>query len=147
METTLSSPVLVGELNPYGCDPAFALYPAPAGCSGERFCNLILGMTTGAYLKAFDRVNLVTGPRWSLPAAREAAARLRADCPGRRMVLLGVKVAQAFGIQSESFRIVKNFLLLPHPSGLNRVWSEPGSIGKARMMMALFAPELEPVMG
>jgi hypothetical protein len=29
-------PLLVGESNPYGGDPAFALYPSPPGCAGLR---------------------------------------------------------------------------------------------------------------
>ena len=34
--------VLVGEQNPYGPDPEFALYPAPEGSSGHRLCCQIL---------------------------------------------------------------------------------------------------------
>jgi hypothetical protein len=40
--------VLVGESNPYGADPYYALYPAPDGSAGHRLCCLVLGMTRKA---------------------------------------------------------------------------------------------------
>jgi hypothetical protein len=55
----LSKPLLVGEVNPYGGDPYYALYPAPDGCSGHRLCYLILGMRREDYLESFERINLV----------------------------------------------------------------------------------------
>ena len=91
----VTRPLLVGESNPYGGDPYYALYPAPDGCSGHRLCCLILGMSRSAYLALFDRVNLCEG-KWTIRKARAAADDLTAT-PNRRIVLCGSKVTSAFG--------------------------------------------------
>lgn len=36
-------PLLVGEQNPYGADPKFALYPYPENSGGERPAIVLLG--------------------------------------------------------------------------------------------------------
>lgn len=134
-------PILVGEANPYGADPDFALYPAPRGCSGQRLCYFILGMDADEYLDAFDRVNLCAG-KWSLRSARVRATELWAS--GRRFILLGAKVCQAWGTPYAPFVFSDcgNCLVLPHPSGLCRLWHEEGTIAKARAMVLAIAPEL-----
>jgi hypothetical protein len=124
-------PLIVGEHNPYGSDPHFALYPAPAGSAGARLA-VILAMRRGQYLEAFDRVNLLTRDRWSLPLAREAAARLA----HRRRVLLGAKVCAAHGVDFAPFHRVAGDgwwgVVLPHPSGRCRIWNDAGSSDLAR---------------
>ncbi len=131
---------LVGESNPYGFDPYYALYPAPDGCSGHRLCCLILGMQRRAYIDLFYRVNLCVG-KWSAKAARERAEALL-TCPGR-WVLLGAKVSAAFKVPFVPFEISEGgtILVLPHPSGLCRLWNEPGAIDRARAAMQLFVRE------
>lgn len=127
----LSKPLIVGETNPYGGDDCYALYPSPEGCSGHRLCCLILGMTQDEYLSAFERTNLVKG-KWSLKDARVNARML---CEGD-LVLLGSKVCSAFEVEFRPFSIVvhedRNLCILPHPSGLCRMWNEPGAVIKAR---------------
>jgi hypothetical protein len=136
--------VLVGEQNPYGSDPDFALYPAPDGCSGHRLCCVILGMRRADYLRSFERVNLCDGP-WETKTARRRAESLR----GRRVVMLGAKVARAFGaaydpLMASRLRDVGtkqhfvHFLCLPHPSGRCRTWNEPGMVERARAAVAEF---------
>lgn len=101
-------PLLVGEANPYGGDPSFALYPSPPWCSGERLCRLVLGLDPDEYLGRFDRQNLC--PRsWHLPAARARA--------------------------EEPFTARDGLVLLPHPSGLSRLWNAPGSFARAREVL------------
>ncbi len=133
-------PLLVGESNPYGADPRFALYPEPAGCAGARLCHVILDMTADEYLAAFDRVNLLDCPRWSLPASREAAQRLLDR--GQDLVLLGARVAHAFdpawGAFSEYRAAGLRVLVLPHPSGRCRAWNEPGAVERARAAVRAF---------
>jgi len=133
---THTRPLLVGESNPYGADPRFALYPLPEGASGHRL-RIILGLGHREYLAAFDRANLTTGP-WTLASAREAAARLlaerRTDAP---LVLLGRRVALAFGAADfPSFTTCGRLYLLPHPSGRCLAWSEPGAAQQARDLLA-----------
>ena len=129
-------PLLVGESNPYGADPRYALYPLPKGSAGDRLCRLVLQMGLREYVKAFERVNLCAGP-WSTPGAREAARRifLARDYlkDGSQVVMLGAKVTNAFGFNFAPFVVyAERFVCLPHPSGLSRAWNDPGSYALAR---------------
>lgn len=140
----MSKLVLVGELNPYGSDPQFALYHLPRHASGNRLRE-ILGLNDSAY-EAIDKINLCTR-RWSMKTARAEAwmMMLKYD----RLVLLGAKVRDAFegpeffqmDIDAPEGHSVQ-LLTLPHPSGLNRSWNEPGARERARGVMRVFAPEL-----
>ncbi len=134
-------PLLVGESNPYGADPAFALYPLPAHASGGRLAK-ILGMSRGEYLRTFDRVNLLaavsTDGRWDIRAARAAVDRIAH--PVR--VLLGAKVAAAHGVPFQPFTTWYQYplsgekgtwLILPHPSARCRIWNDPGAAVRARV--------------
>lgn len=139
----MTNTLIVGESNPYGADPHFALYPAPDGSAGHRLAALVLGIPRAEYLRRFDRCNLLSGPRWSAPRARAAAASLLIERDNHRLVLLGRKVAAAFGVGVEqpTFSIVdlaggKRAAVIPHPSGLCRVWNEPGAFERARAVVA-----------
>jgi hypothetical protein len=143
--------ILVGELNPYGSDPKYALYPQPPNSAGGRLCEKILGMRRRDYV-ALDRVNLCTG-HWSMPAARAHATKLR---EGRAedpiFVLLGRKVATAFGLPGEDFFTCgwwgslfereARWLLLPHPSGRCLVWNDRTAITRTRVALRILAPDL-----
>lgn len=139
---------LIGESNPYGADPRYALYPLPKHASGGRLAR-ILGMGEDEYLAAFERRNLLTGDKWSAPRAREADATLLRDtAPGDRLVFLGTKVAAAFGVDykthlCEPSRLVMGpdakgraalifYVVIPHPSGLNRAWADPALAPRVR---------------
>jgi hypothetical protein len=129
--------LIVGELNPYGSDPHFALYPLPAGAAGDRLCR-ILGLRRGDYLARFDRVNLCDG-KWSASAARERAGEIM-DSDHERVVLLGSKVAKAFGVPFRPFEFVpgcwQTLLVLPHPSGRCRIWNDHRSVTNAKLAVA-----------
>lgn len=135
--------LLLGEQNPYGGDPDFALYPAPDGCSGQRLCDLVLGLPRAEYLRRYDRANVLDrGGKWSAPEARAAAA---AKVFGRkRVVALGAKVAAALRLPTAPFAEhevalpgfgSRRVLVLPHPSGLCRSWNEAGAYERARAMV------------
>ena len=136
--------MIVGESNPWGSGPGYELYPYPDGCAGHRLCVKIFGMSRKAYLDTFDRCNLCVG-KWSIKEARIAAANLA----GRRLILCGSKVCSAAGLPFEPFQIVQggNVLLLPHPSGLCRLWGIAGAIQTAREKLREFAPELAEIIG
>jgi hypothetical protein len=137
----MDKPLIVGESNPYGGDDYYALYPAPAGCSGHRLCC----MDPDDYLEAFDRCNLCRGP-WRIAAARDAAACLRQG--GGPLILLGAKVASGFGLPFAPFTTPDNrTLILPHPSGRNPVWGQPGVIEKTRAAVIALAPALASAIG
>ena len=138
--------LFVGELNPYGARPDYALYCAPRGCAGWRLCKLVLRMDQDAYLACW-RVNLCDG-KWSKPRARERADHLQHDpsAPWDVIVMLGRRVADAFNYGGEPYssarrprgdgfrepRMIVRLVSLPHPSGLCRAWHEPGAFDRAR---------------
>lgn len=139
-------PLLVGESNPYGTDPEFALYPDPQGCAGWRLAVEILGLHRAAYLRAFERTNLCSEGAWSTRAARDAAASIRLQRAQAPIVLLGARVANAFGLPYEPFTETRlsnpftstpttRFFLLPHPSGRCRLWNQPDAFQRARAMV------------
>lgn len=150
--------LIVGESNPYGGDDEHALYPAPDGCSGHRLCCKILGMRRAAYLDSFLRTNLVEGAWDADRAESRAMAIMRESARGSRVIVLGTKVARAFKIigGTKFFEVYHayaggqprgQYLYLPHPSGLCRVWNEPGAVAKARAAVVKFAPELAELVG
>lgn len=146
--TTPESPriTLVGEDNPFGSNPQFALYPAPEGCAGERLCCDILGMWRKDYLRVFNRVNLCSG-KWSIKQARVRAAELRSV--GGKFILFGAKVCSAWPTPFNRFEMSSEgtVLILPHPSGRNLLWNEAGMIERAREVVAFFEPELASLLG
>lgn len=143
------TPLLIGEANPYGGDPYFALYPEPEGSAGHRLCHLVLGFEyAAAYLRAFERRNLCPKD-WSIRAAREEAVRLRSTTPFQA-VLLGRKVAAAFHLEhvppfTTHLPWGSEFpnrwvVVLPHPSGLCREWNGPAAFLRARELVQSVYP-------
>ena len=143
---------LIGEHNPYGADPRYALFPAPARSAGARLCR-VLGMTRAGYIARFERRNLLTGPsperdvfRWSVSKAREAASAIRRGMgEGDCAVLLGARVAAAFGAPfkpCEGWTCCYTgsagpgevlYLTIPHPSGRSLLWNEQGMADRVRL--------------
>lgn len=154
---------LIGENNPYGDDPRYAMYPEPERSAGGRMCRLVLGLSPSKYLLLFERRNLLQAPKWSAPAAKAAANAMRAENAGNcdTFILLGKLVTRAFFSEKtdvlEPFKSIiyssrigeraRTYLSLPHPSGLSRVWNEPGSFLIARAAVARAAPHLAPLLG
>ena len=142
-------PVIVGEANPYGADPYFAMYPDPPNSAGGRLCRVVLHMEPDDYLAAFERVNLCPH-QWSMKVARANAVDLvSSDKP---LILLGSKVCAAFGIPFAPFtecllteRLQRtgahrmDVVILPHPSGLSRLWHEKGAYRRARVLVESLA--------
>ena len=168
--TTQRRIVLVGESNPYGEDPRYALYDEPKNFAGGRLRRLIFGLRRTHYFGHTDRYNLCTGP-WSVLRARERANEiLRAHASEVRddtIVLLGRKVVGAFFGGPESLaesdwprpftydhlryaplggcatkRERENLVILPHPSGRNREWNTPGAFERARGLLKLGEPDI-----
>ena len=141
---------IVGEHNPYGADPRYALYPAPERSAGGRLCK-VLGLSRPDYIARFRRRNLLTGDRdgfrWSAPKAREAAAEILLELEaGDALVLLGARVCAAFyasfipceatvvvGRDRQGARCAFRALTVPHPSGRSRLWNERGMVQRARV--------------
>jgi len=114
--------------------------------SGERLQKW-MGVTPVQFEEHFMRVNL--NP-WAdtdefTPGHHVAAARnLYELLYGRRVVLLGPSVAEAFGIRRKSFTYFHFydhpeahflFSVMPHPSGLNRLYNNPATVGQAKKFL------------
>lgn len=139
----MAKPLLVGMNNPYGADPRYALFPYPERSAGGRLCREVMQLSANRYLNSFQRVNLCTGA-WSLKAARARATELMATRdPTQSFVLLGEKVCCAFDVPFEPYSVQwldgteegGAVVVLPHPSGLNRMWNEPGAFDRARRIL------------
>ena len=135
---------LIGEFNPYGQDPKYALYPHPENATGARLAR-VLNLTPQEYLAAFERRNLLAQAKWSAPLAKQSAdAVLTSVGVDDALVLLGARVAAAFGLYFRtclctplvravgSARVLVKVLVIPHPSGLSREWSAPGTAQRVR---------------
>jgi hypothetical protein len=135
-------PLLVGEDNPHSDDPEKALHVEFPGAAGSRLAA-ILGMSPDEYLSAFDRVNLLPhAPEWDRWLARDRAVEILeglGDSPPL-IVLLGARVADAFGVEFEPFTVVRGALatyaVLPHPSGRCHIWNDPLTKQQARDCLA-----------
>lgn len=146
--------LLVGEDNPLSSEPEYALFCSPTGCAGQRLQDKIFGLPRANYL-ALWRTNLCVGG-WSAKSARERArVLLGQETPWDVVVMLGVKVEEAFSQVLGTSTPLRPFcrqsiggmaqkwltlVSLPHPSGRNRVWNIPGSVGTARKLMQELAP-------
>lgn len=135
--------------NPISLDPKYALHPWPRGCAGNRLYEMLREVDPSVamheYMRRFDRVNLVAGP-WNVRMARVRAAELRPTLVGRHVVLLGQKVAEAFGIdpRCSACKLDEDatFYLLPHPSGRNLLYNDPGRRRATGQLLArLYAEE------
>lgn len=135
--------VLVGELNPYGPDERYAFYDEPVHSAGGRLRRKVLELPRRIYFgDGFRRHNLCH-VKWGAVAARERARVLRETYPDALLVLFGRKVAAAFGHGDlEPFTAANKVVVLPHPSGLCRVWDEPGAFERARTVLRGVAPHI-----
>jgi hypothetical protein len=143
--------LLLGEDNPYGSDPSFALYCYPPGCAGYRL-RRILGLPQHQYL-GLHRANLCDGA-WLKPRARERARALLVPLsPHPVIVLLGRKVTDAMRGAAMIDEEIAPFstrtccpaitlVSLPHPSGRNLVWNQPWARDRARQILREVAPEI-----
>lgn len=127
-----SRPLIVGEAPSRATDGG----PPLSGRSGARLAAM-LGLRPEDLAARFELANLLE--RWPGPArgggsafhaAEAASAAASLDLEGRRVVLLGARVARAFGVRRpEPLSVVdvrgSEALLLPHPSGASRWWNSP----------------------
>ena len=134
---------LVGELNPYGADPRYALYHEPRNASGDRL-RRVLGLTVRTYVP-LPKYNLCEAS-WSTSAARSRAGDIMAE--HKVIVALGAKVRAAFmywriapGLELTAPFVLQGgehtMVALPHPSGLCRAWNVRENVLRARELVKL----------
>jgi len=151
MMETSGRVLLLGEDNPWGSDPEFALYCYPPGCAGHRL-HRILGVSEDQYL-ALHRKNLCDGT-WGKDRAKQRAMELLAPTvPWNVIVLLGRKVTETFEkvaldgaplvpFASKAYRQNMTLVSLPHPSGRNSAAWQPAARARARAILCKLVPEI-----
>ena len=150
-ESTPPPVLLLGEDNPYGSDPSFALYCHPTGCAGYRL-RRILGLPEHQYL-GLHRANLCDGT-WSAPRAKARAIELLVPLsPHPVIVMLGRKVTEAVRRAAMIDEEIVPFatrtccpgitlVSLPHPSGRNAAMWNPQARDRARQILRGLVPTL-----
>lgn len=133
--------VIIGER--YSSPPTEPTEPlAASSYSGERLRSLA-DLSSEEYERRADRANLLPGSgqdEWDMMAARQRAAEFISLLQHRFVILLGRKVASAFGIFSQWFEETRSYsaeyYVMPHPSGMNRWWNTPRNMEQAREFMS-----------
>lgn len=124
------NPVLVGtDPKQDGLEPFDPLYP-----SGRRLAQL-MGLPPQVFRLRTDRVNLHAGMQ-DQTTDSHAARNLLPLLRGRRVVLLGNQVAQAFGVEPDWFqwsRHPEGFVVsvAPHPSARSTWWNSKANVQRA----------------
>jgi hypothetical protein len=140
----MARPLLVGECAGRHYVPGLPLHTYPPGAAGDRLSR-ILRMDHVEYLRTFDRVNLCDRTWDSARAYCRAMALM--DGRHRKFVLLGRRVAKAFGVNTNLVLTVVQLhpgprsaeaLLLPHPSGRCRYWNDEMDRARARVALNEF---------
>jgi len=127
-----------------------------SGTSGRRLAALC-GLSFPAFLRAFERVNLLDcypGRRGDkgdeLPrfVARLSACNLTPRLRQRRTVLLGRGVARAFHMHDRPFFVWHDDIgdgalvaVAPHPSGVSLFWNDAENVDAARRFWRALAAE------
>lgn len=127
-------PVLIGQAPGPNTDPERPLWPEPRTSSGGRLAEA-MSLSITQYLLLFERANLVNrfpgkykrDDKFPLYEAQIAAAALRPLMRGRDVILLGRKVASAWGEGvdlpffewSQCRTFGTRLAVVPHPSGRN----------------------------
>ena len=141
--------LLVGELNPYGSDPRYALYHEPKRAAGYQLQHKIFGIEARRWYLPMWRVNLCVGDWDGRDATRKARELAAPGAPWTTIVMLGVKVAKAFehatGAAPAPFCDSMQdghptLLSLPHPSLRNTTWTNPNAIALARSSLRSVIP-------
>jgi hypothetical protein len=108
--------LILGLDNPHSSDPRAALLPRPKGSTGHRLF-VLSGLPWSVYREAFERRNVRDGT---------TAAFLS----NRTVIVLGREAWRILGLSRVDFfkshwssEINATFVLVPHPSGLNRFYN------------------------
>lgn len=155
-------PLLIGEAPGPNTDPRAPLFPLPSRSSGG-ILQKMTGLNRGDYLRTFDRLNLFYRhpgtwessargkDKWSQRDARIVAESLRPLLAGREVLLVGRRTAEAFGYsrdrmdffswsRCEDYGVV--FACIPHPSGRNHYYNDPGNRERARAFLEAWVAAL-----
>lgn len=132
--------LLVGECPGVNTRSYLPLFPYPTNSAGGRLLKYS-AMTPGQYLGRLRRTNFYEHHQLRWPGLRSTNVRALelheefAQGAQRRVVLLGSKVGRAFGFDAfwqMSEKDEVEYVVIPHPSGLSRVYNDPKARVAAR---------------
>lgn len=135
-----------------GPSPGKGLGDPLSGQLGRKLVDLF-GLKSERELDdLFDRMNLISydtkaykdGYPHGVARARASSLR-RILSPGRVVVLLGKDVQRAFSVQGNDVGRIDvpdgpTYILIPHPSGLNRFWNSRENTRRAESMLRACLP-------
>lgn len=128
--------LMIGENPGLSGDPEATL----EGSVGKRLATYA-GLDWRDYLDRTERRNLfpVYVDPWPRDEARDRAQRAFPYLIGRRTILLGQRVADAFEFHWPLLNWVEvggvTVAIVPHPSGLNRWWNDADNRSQARRFL------------
>lgn len=140
--------MFVGQAPGKSCDPDAPL----AGKAGRKLAR-IFGCPFSVYLRC-ERINLNNewlgrhrngSDRFSVNEGKKVAEILLSKAGKSKYILLGRHVARCFGFGWKPLTVGniagKRFLLVPHPSGLNRWWNHKANVVEAKRALRRFLHE------
>lgn len=140
-------PVVLGMNNPHSDDPQDVLSPRFPGSAGCRLYQMVRDvdptLSEADYLTYLDRQNLVTDGDWSRGRALESGAFMVESLVGLDVVMLGTLVPPALKLRYHgawyewtTTHTGMRYCVVPHPSGLNRVYNDASYRYKTGKLLA-----------
>jgi uracil-DNA glycosylase len=137
-------PLLIGQAPNRGREPG-----KPFKGRTGRFLARAAGMEEREFMSSVRLMNLLDrwpgkagkGDRFPLKEGHVAACRV--NLRGNHALLAGKRVAASFGIKKPAFLTCHEVhggvvWIVPHPSGINRWWNDPGNREKAIVFLKAF---------
>jgi hypothetical protein len=143
----------VGERNPYGGGQEYALFPVPDHATGARLMRA-LGITRASYMTALDRYNLFSRATQSaeVTSARVDELLSRYEVVyalGRSVhdsIVKRVRATTGEEVDRAWFSSTRcgtcTVVVVPHPSGLNRLWNRADTASTLRQIVRSLSPEV-----
>lgn len=130
--------LIMGLDNPHSKNPRAALLPRPRGSAGHRLF-VLSGLPWSVYRRSFDRRNARDGTSAALLSNRTAIV-LGKDA----WRVLGLRRAEFFSSYWSS-ETNTTFILIPHPSGLNRFYNRADNRQRVEALLRREANLWEPI--
>ena len=116
--------IILGMCDPSGTEP-LGIDDVPKGAAGYRLWKFS-GLTKTAWLRSFDRRNILPDAKWDRTRARIHADAFRHHHRNRTVIVLGDEAWRALGFRrkkpTEGIATGKSgcyYYFVPHPSGRN----------------------------